>query len=34
MRILSPSLLSADFWRTGEQLKELEEIAMAKGYNC
>ena len=24
MRILSPSLLSADFWRTGEQLKELE----------
>ncbi len=24
MRILAPSLLSADFWRTGEQLKELE----------
>ena len=24
MRILSPSLLSADFWKTGEQLKELE----------
>lgn len=24
MRILSPSLLSADFWRAGEQLKELE----------
>lgn len=24
MRILAPSLLSADFWRTGEQLQELE----------
>ena len=28
MRILSPSLLSADFWRTGEQLKELEEAGV------
>ena len=28
MRILSPSLLSADFWRTGEQLKELEEASV------
>ena len=28
MRILSPSLLSADFWRTGEQLKELEDAGV------
>ena len=28
MRIISPSLLSADFWRTGEQLKELEEAGV------
>lgn len=28
MRILSPSLLSADFWKTGEQLKELEEAGV------
>ena len=28
MRILSSSLLSADFWRTGEQLKELEEAGV------
>ena len=28
MTILSPSLLSADFWRTGEQLKELEEAGV------
>ena len=28
MRILSPSLLSADFWRSGEQLKELEEAGV------
>ena len=28
MRILSPSLLSADFWRTGEQLKELESAGV------
>jgi ribulose-phosphate 3-epimerase len=28
MRILSPSLLSADFWRTGEQLKELENAGV------
>lgn len=28
MKILSPSLLSADFWRTGEQLKELEEAGV------
>ena len=28
MRILSPSLLSTDFWRTGEQLKELEEAGV------
>lgn len=28
MRILSPSLLSADFWRTGEQLKELEDASV------
>ena len=28
MRILSPSLLSADFWITGEQLKELEEAGV------
>ena len=28
MRILSPSLLSADFWRIGEQLKELEEAGV------
>ena len=28
MRILSPSLLSADFWRAGEQLKELEDAGV------
>ena len=28
MRILAPSLLSADFWRTGEQLKELEDAGV------
>ena len=28
MRILSSSLLSADFWKTGEQLKELEEAGV------
>lgn len=28
MSILSPSLLSADFWKTGEQLKELEEAGV------
>ena len=28
MRVLSPSLLSADFWRTGEQLKELEDAGV------
>lgn len=28
MRILAPSLLSADFWRTGEQLQELENAGV------
>ena len=28
MRILAPSLLSADFGRTGEQLKELENAGV------
>lgn len=28
MRYLAPSLLSADFWRTGEQLKELENAGV------
>ena len=26
MNILSPSILAADFWKLGEQIKEVEEI--------
>lgn len=29
MNILSPSMLSADFWRLGEQIKEVEEAGVS-----